>query len=73
MPVGPLPYCEIRRRLEAAGFVEISQKGGHVKFVRNAEGTVRVAIVPNHREIPVGTLRSILHQADLTADEFDEL
>lgn len=73
MPLKPLPYREIRRRLEAAGFVEISQKGSHVKFVRNTEGTVRIAIVPNHREIPVGTLRSILRQAGLTADEFNEL
>ena len=32
MPLNPLPYREIKRRLEAAGFVEVSQQGSHVKF-----------------------------------------
>ncbi|MCW5982827.1 MAG: type II toxin-antitoxin system HicA family toxin [Bryobacteraceae bacterium] len=32
--LNPLPFREIKRRLEAAGFVEASQKGSHVKFVR---------------------------------------
>ena len=73
MPLRPLLYREVRRRLEAAGFVEVRKKGRHVKFVRNTEGTVRIAIVPNHREIPVGTLRSILRQAGFTSDEFDGL
>src|SRR5579862_5700566 len=30
----PLPFREIKRRLEVTGFVETSQKGSHVKFVR---------------------------------------
>jgi predicted RNA binding protein YcfA (HicA-like mRNA interferase family) len=64
----PLPYREVKRRLEAAGFTEISQKGSHVKFVRRVDQTVDTVIVPKKAEIPVGTLRSILNQAhiDLT-------
>ena len=34
---------------------------------------VRSAIVPRHREIVIGTLRSILRQAGLTPDELEEL
>jgi predicted RNA binding protein YcfA (HicA-like mRNA interferase family) len=30
----PEPFREVNRRLRAAGFVEISQKGSHVKFAR---------------------------------------
>ncbi len=30
----PLPYREAKRRLAAAGFLEVSQRGSHVKFVR---------------------------------------
>ena len=30
-------------------------------------------MVPNHREIRVGTLRTILRHAGLTPDEFDRL
>ncbi len=31
----PQPFREIKRRLEAAGFVEACEKGSHVKFVRD--------------------------------------
>src|ERR1700683_3671209 len=30
--VGPLPFREIKRRLEAAGFSEASQRGSHVSL-----------------------------------------
>lgn len=72
-PLRPLPFAEVRRRLEAAGFREISQRGSHVKFARQTETGLRTAIVPHHREVAVGTLRSILRQAGLTVDEFEEL
>jgi len=73
MPLKPLPFREVKRRLEAAGFVETSSKGSHVKFVWRSEEGVRVAIVPRHREVAVGTLRSILRQAGLSAEEFETL
>lgn len=69
----PLPYREVKRKLEAAGYELVSQRGSHVKFVkRTAEGTY-TAIVPHHKEIPIGTLRSILRQAGLTPEEFEQL
>ena len=37
-----------------------------------SEGT-RTVIVPDHREVAIGTLRSILRQAGLTPNEFDAL
>jgi predicted RNA binding protein YcfA (HicA-like mRNA interferase family) len=73
MPPRPLPFREVRRRLEAAGFREVSRKGSHVKFARTTGDGLRTTIVPDHREITVGTLRSILRQAGLTWDEFDAL
>jgi predicted RNA binding protein YcfA (HicA-like mRNA interferase family) len=30
----PQPFREVKRRLEAAGYLEASQRGSHVKFVR---------------------------------------
>ena len=68
----PQPYREVRRRLELAGFVETSQKGSHVKFVRRRGDTVDTAIVPKKPEIPVGTLRSILSQAHISPDDWDK-
>jgi predicted RNA binding protein YcfA (HicA-like mRNA interferase family) len=69
----PQPYREVKRRLEAAGFVETSQKGSHVKFVRRQDGLIDTAIVPRKSEIPVGTLRSILKQAHLHPDNWEKL
>jgi predicted RNA binding protein YcfA (HicA-like mRNA interferase family) len=69
----PQPFREIKRRLEAVGFVETSQKGSHVKFVRSSGEVVDTAIVPNKREIPVGTLRSILSQAHIDLEDWDKL
>jgi predicted RNA binding protein YcfA (HicA-like mRNA interferase family) len=69
----PLPFREIKRRLEKAGFVEASQKGSHVKFVRRSGETIDTAIVPKKREIPVGTFRSILSQAHIDPDDWDRL
>jgi predicted RNA binding protein YcfA (HicA-like mRNA interferase family) len=59
--------------LEAAGFAEVSRKGSHVKFVRRTGQIARTAIVPEHREVALGTLRSILRQAGLTPDDFEAL
>lgn len=73
MPLRPLPYREVRRRLQAAGFDEVDQSGSHVKFVRYAEEGVYTTIVPRHREVAVGTLRSILRQAGISPDEFEDL
>jgi predicted RNA binding protein YcfA (HicA-like mRNA interferase family) len=69
----PQPYREVKRRLEAAGFTEISQKGSHVKFVRTSGSLVDTAIVPKKPEIPVGTLRSILNQAHIDPEQWDRL
>jgi predicted RNA binding protein YcfA (HicA-like mRNA interferase family) len=58
------------RALEHAGFAVRSQRGSHVKL-RSETG--RTVIVPMHRELAPGTLRSILKQAELTAEELREL
>jgi len=69
----PVPYREVRRKLEAAGFVLVGQTGSHVKFAKTtSEGTL-TATVPRHREVAAGTLRSILRQAHLSEDEFRRL
>ena len=73
MPLKPLLYRQVKRKLEKAGFTIKSQRGSHVKFVRyNSDGSQTV-IVPYHREISVGLLRSILRQAGLTPSEFEGL
>jgi predicted RNA binding protein YcfA (HicA-like mRNA interferase family) len=73
VPLRPLPYREVKRKLEAAGFTEVSQKGSHVKFAKRADEGTRTAIVPRHREVAVGTLRSITRQAGIDPGEFERL
>jgi len=61
---------EVVQVLQKKDFVYISQKGSHAKF-RKFNGTALTAIVPaNRKEIPYGTFRSILRQANLTEEEF---
>jgi predicted RNA binding protein YcfA (HicA-like mRNA interferase family) len=63
---------EIVRALERAGFVHVSTKGSHAKLVDQDGHTV---VVPLHggRDVPRGTVGSILRQAGLTAATFREL
>jgi predicted RNA binding protein YcfA (HicA-like mRNA interferase family) len=73
MPLKPLPYRKVKRKLEAAGFQIVSQKGSHIKFAKETLEGRRTAIVPNHKEITIGTIGSILRQAGLSVDEFENL
>ena len=72
-PLNPLSYADTRRKLITAGFFEVNQVGSHVKFAKSTEAGTRTAIVPKHREISVGTLRSILRQAGISTDEWESL
>ena len=58
------------RILAKVGFEQSGQRGSHVKL-RHKNG--RVVIVPLHKELARGTLRSILRQAGLSAEEFASL
>lgn len=73
MPLKPLPYREVKRGPEAAGFAESSENGSHVKLTKVLPTGTPTAILPRQRELPIGTLRSIPRQAALTEDEFDRL
>ena len=44
----PQPFREVKRRLEAAGFVEAAEKGSQVKFVGRPAGNVDTVKVPPH-------------------------
>ena len=58
--------AEAVRALERLGFAVARQRGSHIVLRKGATGCV----VPNHREIKVGTLRGILKQAGVSTDEF---
>lgn len=45
------------------GFVQHSQRGSHLKLVRQTSGGRQPLTVPNHKELDPGTLRAIFRQA----------
>lgn len=59
--------------LKRAGFSLISQKGSHIKFFRRQGNKTLTVIVPNHKEVALGTFNSILKQAGMTRKELDKL
>ena len=48
------------------------QRGSHM-ILRQAFAPFRRLTVPDHPELPKGTLRSIIREANLTVDEFNAL
>ena len=61
---------EIIRALERLGFAQARQRGSHVVMKKSTpEGSIG-CVVPMHDEVAIGTLRSILKQAKVSADEF---
>lgn len=61
---------KIIKALTKAGFYVVSTKGSHVKLRGIRFGKLQTVIVPKHKEVAMGTFRSILKQA---AMEFEEL
>ncbi len=50
---------EIVRELLKIGFEIKTQKGSHIKIIReNIEGN-QLVIIPNHKELKIGTLHSV--------------
>ena len=64
---------ELLRVLKKDGFVSKRQKGSHLTMWR--ESDKRRVTVPIHpgREVPIGTLRSILRDAGISIESFRAL
>ncbi len=61
----PKKYKDVEKSLKKLGFEKVRQKGSHVIFKNPVSGSTFP--VPNHgpKELPIGTLRSILKSAGL--------
>ena len=51
-------------------FVQVSQKGSHIKLEKKDGKDTIVTIVPNHKEVQSGTLSGILTLAKIDKKEF---
>jgi predicted RNA binding protein YcfA (HicA-like mRNA interferase family) len=54
------------------GFSIKRQKGSHVLLVREDKTRKTICVVPMHRELKIGTLKSILKQACISEEEFSK-
>lgn len=62
---------DVCRILEEHGFVEVRQRGSHIIMQLETEETTVTVPVPNHSELRMGTLRSIIRQSGLSRELFE--
>jgi len=62
---------ELRRILEQHGFVLVRQKGSHMILQKRSDTGSRTVPVPDHDEIRIGTLMSIIRQSGLDRALFE--
>lgn len=67
--VKPLPYRIVIKKLRKLGFAFRRATGGSHEIWWN-EKTRKTCVVPHHKEIKAGTLRSIIRQAGVTEKDF---
>jgi len=62
---------EVYKILEENGFQIIRQRGSHVIMQKVFENSTITVPVPNHKEIKIGTLQSIIRQSNLPRSIFE--
>lgn len=70
--IPPLSYRDVIKKLRKLGFVFRRATGG-THEIWWSENTRKTCIVPHHKEIKIGTLRSIIRQAGISKDKFLKL
>lgn len=68
----PLPYREVIKKARKAGFIFRRATGGTHEIWWNEEKR-KTCVIPHHKEIKSGTLKSIINQMDLDEDKFKKL
>jgi predicted RNA binding protein YcfA (HicA-like mRNA interferase family) len=53
------------------GFVEVRQRGSHIVMQKLLPDTTITVPVPNHAELRIGTLQSIIRQSGISKSEFE--
>ena len=59
---------EVVRVFESMGWEKVRQSSSHIILVR--EGHQATLSVPDHKEVAIGTLRSLIRSAGLTVENF---
>lgn len=67
----PISGKEAVKRLQNLGFIVSRQRGSHVVLIANKNNRKYVTVVPLHKELKRGTLRSIAKLADISLSELE--
>ena len=62
---------EVCNILSQHGFVEVRQRGSHSVMQKHLPNTTITVPVPNHFELRIGTLQSIIRQSGILKSEFE--
>jgi predicted RNA binding protein YcfA (HicA-like mRNA interferase family) len=69
--IGKFSGREICSLLERNGFFNVRQRGSHIIMQKKTQTSTITVPVPNHREIKIGTLQSIIRQSGLPRELFE--
>lgn len=63
---------EVIKILESFGFEQLRQKDSHIILTKKTSSGKIGCVVPNHKDLALGTLKGILKQANITIEEFSK-
>ena len=66
----PISGKQAIKILQAKGFMVARQRGSHVVLTKQENSTKRTTVVPMHKELKKGTIRSIAKLAGLSPRDF---
>ena len=61
------------KALKKINFEIVSQKGSHIKLVRESKQERKVLVIPNHKVLKKGTLTAIIKQAGISKTQLQNL
>jgi len=67
----PLSGKQVCSILVRHGFMEVRQRGSHIVMQKQFPDTTLTVPVPNHAELRIGTLQSIIRQSGIPRSEFE--
>jgi predicted RNA binding protein YcfA (HicA-like mRNA interferase family) len=63
-----MEVCEI---LAKNGFAKIRQRGSHIIMQKSLANSTITVPIPNHPELRIGTLQSIIRQSGVSRNQFE--
>ncbi|MFW6181887.1 MAG: type II toxin-antitoxin system HicA family toxin [Spirochaetota bacterium] len=63
---------EVCKILERHGFVEVRRRGSHIVMQKKLKDSTITVPIPDHAELKMGTLTSIIRQSGISRSEFEQ-